>query len=68
MRAFVAIPLPPEIRLQLDDLIRKLRSFRADVRWTAPQSIHLTLKFLGEIDPGKVPELWEPFPTCTAPG
>lgn len=27
------------------------------VNWTRPESIHLTLKFLGEIDPGRVEEI-----------
>lgn len=41
----------------LDQLQQSLRGFRAEVRWTAVQSIHLTLKFLGEIDPAVVPDL-----------
>jgi 2'-5' RNA ligase len=55
MRTFVAIPLPPEGRTMLDGLQQTLRSFRADVKWTAAGSIHLTLRFLGEIDPSALP-------------
>jgi 2'-5' RNA ligase len=57
MRTFIAIPLPEDVRAQLNDTQTKLRSFRADVRWTAAPSIHLTLKFLGEIDPAALPGL-----------
>lgn len=55
MRTFIAIPLSSEARAQLEELQTRLRSFRADVRWTAVSSIHLTLKFLGEIDPAALP-------------
>jgi RNA 2',3'-cyclic 3'-phosphodiesterase len=57
MRTFIAIPLPPEGRKLLAALQETLRAFRADVKWTAPASIHLTLKFLGEIDPAALPRL-----------
>jgi len=49
MRAFIAIELPESIR---DALRREQARFRAvcpDARWTRPEGIHLTLKFLGDI-------------------
>jgi len=57
MRTFVAIPIPEECRAILDRLQRDLRGFRSDVRWTAIPSIHLTLKFLGEVNPEILPEM-----------
>lgn len=57
MRTFIAVPLPTEVRALLGEMQRKLRSFDADVKWTAIPSIHLTLKFLGEIDPAVLPHL-----------
>ena len=57
MRTFIALPLPAEARALLGDLQSKLRSFGADVKWTAADAIHLTLKFLGEISPASLPEL-----------
>ena len=49
IRAFIAIELSPEIRLQLGQLIQKFKSLRIDaVRWVAVENIHLTLKFLGD--------------------
>ncbi len=59
MRTFVAIPLPDEARLLLGKTQEQLRAWKADVRWTATHSIHLTLKFLGEIDPAVLPSLAE---------
>jgi RNA 2',3'-cyclic 3'-phosphodiesterase len=57
MRTFIAIPLPPECHALLEELQTGMRQTGADVRWTAIRSIHLTLKFLGEIDAELVPEL-----------
>lgn len=50
MRAFIAIALPKEIQEKLALLQNKLRKTGADVKWVSPANIHLTLKFLGEID------------------
>ncbi len=57
MRTFVAIPLPSECHRMLEQNQGKLRATGADVRWVAVSSIHLTLKFLGEIDTALVPRL-----------
>ncbi len=53
MRAFIAIDLPKEIKDYLSLLEAKLKQSGADVKWVAPVNIHLTLKFLGEIDEQK---------------
>lgn len=50
MRAFIAIDLEPELKSALEALLRRLEATRAEVRWARPGGIHLTLKFLGEID------------------
>ncbi len=49
VRAFIAIDLPEEVTLFLRDLSEELRGFGREVRWTRPQGIHLTLKFLGNV-------------------
>jgi 2'-5' RNA ligase len=59
MRSFVAVEIPTRIRKALGDLEEGLRRSGADVKWVRPESIHLTLKFLGEIDPGRVEEIRE---------
>jgi len=50
MRAFIAIELPQEIKEALNRLQQKLKTAEADIKWVEPKNIHLTLKFLGEID------------------
>jgi 2'-5' RNA ligase len=51
MRCFVAIDLPDDVRAAVAAAQERLRaaSPRADVRWTAPHAMHLTLRFLGEV-------------------
>ncbi len=57
MRTFVAIPLPSACHRMLQENQGKLRATGADVRWVAVSSIHLTLKFLGEVDSEMIPRL-----------
>ena len=55
MRAFVAIDLPAEVRAELTHVQEQLMSQIDDgVRWVDPSGVHLTLKFLGEVAPGRV--------------
>ncbi len=49
MRAFIAIELPESIRKALASEQARFRGVCPDARWTRPEGIHLTLKFLGEI-------------------
>lgn len=59
MRAFLAVELGDEARRAAGRAARALReSARArGVRWARPETYHVTLRFLGEIDPARVPEL-----------
>ncbi len=50
IRSFIAIELPDEIKLELKQLESQLNSRRRyAMKWVDPDSIHLTLKFLGNI-------------------
>jgi len=58
VRAFIAIELPNSVKSTLSQLQDNLKqSDRAPVKWVDPDSIHLTLKFLGNIAAGMIPEL-----------
>ena len=48
MRAFVAVFPPPELREEALARARRL-SLRGRVRWSKPENVHLTLKFLGDV-------------------
>ena len=51
IRTFIAIELSDEVRAALTDLQNRLKTVvpPRSVRWTAPQNIHLTLHFLGDV-------------------
>lgn len=57
MRAFVAIEIPEPILHDLASWQARFRPVVKDARWTQPESIHLTLKFLGEISESKTQEV-----------
>jgi RNA 2',3'-cyclic 3'-phosphodiesterase len=57
MRVFVALNLPPEVRRSLAASLEPLRQRQLPVRWTPEESLHLTLKFLGDIEGTEVPRL-----------
>lgn len=54
MRAFIAIDLDASLKEAIQALVRSLRSERADVRWVSAAGMHLTLKFLGPVEEGRV--------------
>jgi RNA 2',3'-cyclic 3'-phosphodiesterase len=59
MRLFVAIDVPPELREKLADPQRTLAETKADVRWVAPQNLHITVKFIGEVEEARAGEVLE---------
>lgn len=60
IRSFVAIELPDEVRQGLSRLVARLKLRQPDgVKWVDPAAIHLTLKFLGNIPPGRISEITE---------
>ncbi len=60
-RIFTAIDISDETRIQCADYIEKLRSEFADLRvgWDKPEKLHLTMKFLGDIDENQLQNLTE---------
>lgn len=50
MRLFLAVELPDAVRQGLDALQARLRDSWPGWRWVRPEGIHLTLRFLGEVD------------------
>jgi len=57
IRSFIAIELPEETIQNLAAIQEQLKGSRARVRWVKLGSIHLTLKFLGNISPVQVDEI-----------
>jgi 2'-5' RNA ligase len=59
MRTFIAIDLPEYIHAALGQKQAAFRAACPDARWTRPEGIHLTLKFLGEISEERVKQVTE---------
>jgi len=59
VRTFVAIELPGRVRRYLARCQDHLRTTGADVKWTRPDQIHLTLAFLGNVPATDLPDLAE---------
>ena len=57
LRTFIAIRLPPEIIELAGELQSRLKSGGLKLRWVRLQSLHLTLKFLGDIPESAIADL-----------
>jgi 2'-5' RNA ligase len=57
LRLFIAVPIPADISRNLEDIISNLKRTGADIKWVKPESIHITLKFLGETDEKRLLEI-----------
>lgn len=61
MRAFIALEPDPPAHDVLAGYLRKLRqaSFAHDVKWVSEDNVHMTMRFLGEIDEAQKMKLLE---------
>src|ERR1017187_1367871 len=59
MRAFIAVDLPDSLHAALAHAQQAFRSACQEARWTRPEGIHLTLKFLGEISDAQTKQVVE---------
>jgi 2'-5' RNA ligase len=59
IRTFIAIELDDATRRATAAAIRELREGPGGdrIRWARPETLHVTLRFLGDIDPARVPAL-----------
>jgi 2'-5' RNA ligase len=49
IRTFIAIELPEKIIYTISKVQEEIKSYGLKIRWVRPENIHLTLKFLGDI-------------------
>jgi 2'-5' RNA ligase len=49
-RTFIAVETSPDIRASAGALQESLAKSGAQVKWTSPETMHITLLFLGEVD------------------
>jgi len=54
-RTFIAVTTSPAVRQAAGRLAELLRPAAGDVKWVAPENLHWTLQFLGEVDDIEIP-------------
>ena len=59
MRIFIGIDLDTEIRSRIERFLEGVEGFAPDARWMRPESLHITLKFIGEQTPEQVEAITE---------
>jgi 2'-5' RNA ligase len=59
MRVFIAIDLDHDVREKIARFLEGVREFAPDARWVSPESLHITLKFIGEQKPEQVAAITE---------
>ena len=59
IRSFLAIELPEPILRKIGEVQGDLRSTHAEVGWTDPKKIHLTLKFFGNIEESRIDPIFK---------
>lgn len=57
MRIFVALDLNQAIRELIQKFVEEIRSTAPDARWISSESLHVTLKFIGECPDEKVRQI-----------
>lgn len=59
MRTFIAIDLPENLKQKLGEIQKTLQETQVDIKWVEPYNMHLTLKFLGEVELAKLERIKE---------
>jgi 2'-5' RNA ligase len=59
MRIFIGIDLDPEVRTRIARFLEGVEGFAPEARWAHPESLHVTLKFIGEQAPDRVEAITE---------
>lgn len=67
MRLFVALDIDDSIRERIARFMEGVRNFAPEARWVKEESLHVTLKFIGEQPDSKVDAIKRALSTITAP-
>ncbi|MBN2379284.1 RNA 2',3'-cyclic phosphodiesterase [candidate division WOR-3 bacterium] len=57
MRAFFGIGLPAQIRREVKGFTDNIRSSLPRMKWVEEENLHITLRFLSEVDEKRIPEI-----------
>lgn len=59
IRSFLAFELPEDIKTIVTRVSGEVRKSSLDVRWVRPESIHLTMVFMGDVQSEQIPSMGE---------
>jgi 2'-5' RNA ligase len=54
LRTFIAIEIPDETKGRIAQVQLELKTYRERISWVKPGNLHLTLKFLGDVEEGQL--------------
>ncbi|UCH22431.1 MAG: RNA 2',3'-cyclic phosphodiesterase [Deltaproteobacteria bacterium] len=54
IRTFIAFELPGHVTNAIHKIQEVVKAYNFNIRWVRPENIHLTLKFLGNINPADI--------------
>jgi RNA 2',3'-cyclic 3'-phosphodiesterase len=66
MRIFVALDIPDDLRSRVTEYVERVRGLAPHARWVKPESLHVTLKFVGEVTDVLLQEIKERLKTVKA--
>src|ERR1700722_4720394 len=66
MRIFIALDIDDVIRERIIRFMEGIREFAPDARWVRPESLHVTLKFVGEKPADNIEEIKQTMATINA--
>jgi 2'-5' RNA ligase len=58
IRTFIAIMLDASLHGRLTEVVESLATSGASIKWVSPENTHITLKFLGNVDEARLPEIF----------
>ena len=58
VRSFIAVAVPPASAERLRVAHERLREAEPGIKWVNPDGFHITLKFLGGVEPDRLQALW----------
>jgi len=57
MRLFIALNFSPHLKHTIGLLLKELQDLPIDCKWVEPENLHLTLKFIGEVEGNLIHDL-----------
>lgn len=67
IRSFIAIPIAAPIRKAAAQLVDRLKTPDDRMKWVPNENLHLTLKFLGDVENVEIPRVCEVVRRCCEP-